>query len=105
MADWDKLSILKEILEVRVLNLGLNVYKESFQMPHAYQQVLSFEKTPTLCKALPTFEGLVTKLKKYQHEHDDNPDIYYIVQCGITKLEEYWQETDTAPAYTLSISK
>ena len=79
MADWDKLSTLKEILEVCVLNLDLNASKQSFQLPYAYQQLLFVKKTPTLCKALPAFEGLVTKLKKYQCEHDDNPDVYCIV--------------------------
>jgi hypothetical protein len=71
-------------------------------LPHAYQQLLSAEKTPTLCEALPAFEGLVAKLKKYQREHD--LDVYGMIQAGIQKLEEYQQETDTAPAYTLSIS-
>jgi hypothetical protein len=44
------------------------------------------------------------RLKKYQHEHDDL-DVYDLIQDGINKLEEYQQETDNVPAYTLSTSK
>jgi hypothetical protein len=72
-------------------------------LPHAYQQILSAEKTPTLCKTLPSFDGLLKKLKGCQHEL--GIDVYDIIQDGINKLEEYQQETDSVPAYTLSVSK
>jgi hypothetical protein len=32
-------------------------------------------------------------------------DVYDIIQDGIDKLEEYQQETDSVPAYTLSVRK
>jgi hypothetical protein len=64
---------------------------------------LSSEKTPTLCNTLPSFDGLLTMLKRCQV--DLGMDVYDIIQDGIDKLEEYQQETDSVPAYTLSVRK
>ena len=64
---------------------------------------MSSEKTPTLCNTLPSFDGLLTMLKRCQV--DLGMDVYDIIQDGIDKLEEYQQETDSVPAYTLSVRK
>jgi hypothetical protein len=64
---------------------------------------LSSEKTPTLCNTLPSFDGLLTMLKRCQV--DLGMDVYDIIQDGIDKLEEYQQETDSVPAYTVSVRK
>jgi hypothetical protein len=65
--------------------------------------VLSAEKCPTLCSTLPAFEGLLAKLREYQDKHD--LDVFDILEDGINKLQEYQQETDNVPAYTLAICK
>ena len=70
-------------------------------MPHLYQQVLSGEKCPTICGTLPAFEALLIKLKRIQREQDI--EFYDILEDGIEKLEEYKQDTDNVPAYTLAI--
>ncbi len=69
-------------------------------MPHAYQQILSVEKTPTLWGTLPAFEALRIRLQQYQNQDVETFDI---VDEGIQKLEEYQQETTTVPAYILSL--
>ncbi|KAI0283749.1 hypothetical protein BC826DRAFT_920380, partial [Russula brevipes] len=84
--DWTRLIKMQEILK----------------LPHSYQQILSGEKTPTLCGTLPAFKGLLAKLKRYQM-HDIEVD--NIIEVGIDKLEDYQGETDDIPAYTLSICK
>ncbi|KAI0000323.1 hypothetical protein BJV77DRAFT_939174, partial [Russula vinacea] len=85
---WNKLSTIMEILK----------------LPHAFQEVLSSEKTPTLCNTLPSFDGLLTTMLK-RCQVDLSMDVYDIIQDGIDKLEEYQQETDSVPAYTLSVHK
>jgi hypothetical protein len=75
-------------------------------LPHSYQQILSAEKTPTLWGTLPAFEGLLARLKAYQHSTDVyDTDIYNILESGIQKLEEYQENIDDVSAYTLSICK
>jgi hypothetical protein len=66
-----------------------------------YQQVLSSEKTPTLCGTLPAYHGLLAQLKNYQSTH--GIEVFDTLEDGIEKLEQYQQETDSVPAYTLSI--
>ncbi|KAG1774935.1 hypothetical protein EV702DRAFT_973833, partial [Suillus placidus] len=38
---------------------ALNVFCKVLSVPHAFQQRLSAEKTPTLCNAIPAFEAMV----------------------------------------------
>ncbi|KAH9952539.1 ribonuclease H-like domain-containing protein, partial [Russula dissimulans] len=85
--DWSRLSTMKEIL----------------QLPHLYQQILSSKKTPTICKVLPAFQGVLTKLKEYQRDH--GYEFFAVLQSGIDKLEEYQQEIESIPTYTLAICK
>jgi len=63
--------------------------------------VLSADKCPTICSSLPAYEGLLKELRKYQREQ--GIELFDILEDGIEKLEEYKQETDNVPAYTLSI--
>jgi hypothetical protein len=63
--------------------------------------VLSAEKCPSICGTLYAYEGLLKELNKYQHEQ--GIELYDILENGIAKLEEYKQETDNVPAYTLAI--
>ena len=73
-----------------------------FQIPHSYQQLLSAEKTPTICGTIPAFEGLIRTLREYQH---DNFSSFNMIQPGIEKLEDYHAKTVDVPAYTLAICK
>lgn len=73
-----------------------------FQIPHSYQQLLSAEKTPTICGTVPAFEGLIKTLREYQYKNISAIDI---IKPGIKKLEDYHAETAFVPAYTLAICK
>jgi len=64
---------------------------------------LSAEKTPTLWRTLPAFNGLIVKLQQLQRSEVSHRAPYEVIECGIEKLEEYEQETTTVPAYTLSL--
>jgi hypothetical protein len=66
---------------------------------------LSAEKTPTLWGTLPAFEALLIKLQRYKYDERSNIETFDIIDEGIQKLEEYQQETTSAPAYILSLCK
>lgn len=70
------------------------------QVPHAFQQQLSHEKTPTLCNTIPVFEALRTKWEEYQIAH---PETQHIIQPGLDKLAEYRDRADLVPAYVLAM--
>ncbi|KAF8814041.1 hypothetical protein BYT27DRAFT_7083097, partial [Phlegmacium glaucopus] len=68
--DWDLLKDYQKILEV----------------PHAFQEILSGENTPTLCYSIPAFQSFIdlwTQLK------EDVPEWEEIIEPGLVKLEEY----------------
>ncbi|THU80883.1 hypothetical protein K435DRAFT_694760, partial [Dendrothele bispora CBS 962.96] len=87
-SDWDTLDLYRRVLEV----------------PHAFQQKLSAEKTPTLSGAIPSFEAIIARWKALQNEI---PVMRRLVQAGIDKLESYTErlQIDTVPAYTLAMCK
>lgn len=70
------------------------------QVPHAFQQVLSSEKTPTLHHALPSFRGMITTWTAMRAK---KPQFASIIDAGIEKLEEYMEMVEDVPAYTLAI--
>jgi len=71
-------------------------------VPHAFQQRLSSEKTPTLCEALPAFEAMKKVWEKLQ---DDNPEMDFIVEAGLDKLGDYHNRADLISAYVLAMGK
>ncbi|TFK35666.1 hypothetical protein BDQ12DRAFT_611422, partial [Crucibulum laeve] len=79
----------------------LKHFKAILAVPHAFQQKLPHEKTPTLCYALPSFEGMMGAWEKLKN---DNPDLTNIIQAGLDKLEAYHNRTDVVPAYIFSMS-
>ncbi|KAJ7691514.1 ribonuclease H-like domain-containing protein [Mycena olivaceomarginata] len=93
--------------ELRKFNLGdeewaaLEVFKKILDVPHAFQQKLSAEKTPTLCNALPAFEAMINKWQQMQL---DNPETADIIQKGLDKLGSYQDRLEHVPAYILAMS-
>ncbi|PPQ99788.1 hypothetical protein CVT26_009165, partial [Gymnopilus dilepis] len=83
--EWDALVIVREILLV----------------PDAFQQKLSAEKTPTLCGALPSFDGMVAMLNE-KKELFGQP-FAEIIDEGIKKLDAYHNRVAPVPAYTISM--
>ena len=64
-----------------------------------FQQILSYEKTPTLCYAVVAFESLRIALKDLQERE---PNAEFIIGAGLEKLEDYHQHALATPAYILS---
>ncbi|KAJ7936658.1 hypothetical protein B0H13DRAFT_1589388, partial [Mycena leptocephala] len=83
-AEWEALTAFKRILSV----------------PHAFQQRLSAEKTPTVGDALPAFEAMIKAWEKQQLSY---PETAHIAQEGIYKLESYRERVQDVPAYILSM--
>ncbi|KIM34693.1 hypothetical protein M413DRAFT_75735, partial [Hebeloma cylindrosporum] len=83
-ADWEALQAFYDILSI----------------PHAFQQRLSAEKTPTVCEAIRSFSAISEVWKEHQ---DQYPETSNIVQAGIDKLEEYSDRTSLTPAYTVAM--
>ncbi|KAF7328561.1 HAT family dimerization domain-containing protein [Mycena venus] len=79
---------------------ALEAFKRILAVPHAFQQRLSAERTPTLGDALPAFEAMISQWEKQQVRH---PETAHIVQQGIDKLESYRDRVEDVPAYVLSM--
>jgi len=100
--EWDALELFQSILRVNSQWSALSIILNDFQVPHAFQQQLSSEKTPTLCNAFPAFEGMKQVWKEHQVEH---PETCNIVQEGLDKLDDYRDRADHVPAYVLAMCK
>ena len=101
--DWEALQAFYNILSVRLLKSSLILFNGNFilfrQIPHAFQQRLSAEKTPTLCEAIRSFSAITEVWKEHQDQH---PETSNIIQAGIDKLEEYSDRTSLTPAYMVT---
>jgi hypothetical protein len=69
-------------------------------VPHAFQHIISQEKTPTLGHAIPAFEAMLRKWEEYA---EDNPGMSEIIEEGLRKLGTYRDRVDTVPAYVLAM--
>ncbi|KAG2085831.1 uncharacterized protein F5147DRAFT_588771, partial [Suillus discolor] len=74
---------------------ALDVFKDILSVPHAFQQKLSSEKTPTLCDSIPSFEAMTDKY----------PDCAAVIQPGLDKLEAYRAHISCVPAYVLAMGE
>jgi len=72
------------------------------QVPDAFQQMLSAEKTPTLSRALPAFQALISKWTKQRTEM---PEMAHVIDEGIEKLEVYRNRVSLSNPYTLALRK
>ncbi|KAJ7064003.1 hypothetical protein C8F01DRAFT_958642, partial [Mycena amicta] len=79
---------------------ALERFKDVLAIPHAFQQRLSAEKTPTLAYALPAFEGMVNAWEKQKVAH---PELAHIIDQGLNKLDTYQEHVQKVPAYTLAM--
>ncbi|KAH9954168.1 hypothetical protein BGW80DRAFT_1467994 [Lactifluus volemus] len=77
--------------------------KNILQIPHAFQQVLSAEKTPTLWRTLPAFDNLIKGLKSHLKLRTTPLDAISIVEDAIEKPDDYKEEIEDIPAYALSL--
>jgi hypothetical protein len=72
------------------------------QVPHAFQQLLSAEKTPSLGDAIPAYEAMT---RAWQEHQEKFPGTYDIVQKGLDKFEEYFERAEMVPANVLAMCK
>ncbi|KAL4262028.1 Zinc finger BED domain-containing [Pleurotus pulmonarius] len=80
---------------------SLEVYKSILAVPHAFQQKLSSEKTPTLSHAIPSFEAMRMKWMQQQTKY---PHLRNIIQAGLDKLDNYQHRMELSPAYILAMA-
>ena len=71
------------------------------ELPHAAQELLSAEKTPTLAFALPAFELLVDSLFQKQRII---PELSHFIGVNISKIIEYLQKCRRSRIYALAMS-
>ncbi|KAJ7633847.1 hypothetical protein DFH06DRAFT_1004046, partial [Mycena polygramma] len=69
-------------------------------IPHAAQELLSAEKTPTLSLALPAFELLLVSWLNLQKEL---PELAHYIGVGITKIQEYVNKGRKSRIYALAM--
>ncbi|THU83591.1 hypothetical protein K435DRAFT_689293, partial [Dendrothele bispora CBS 962.96] len=78
----------------------LNDIREFLSYPHAVQEELSGEQTPTLSQVLPLYEQLITNLT---HAKEDLPKISHAIDATIEKLKEYVVRSRKNPVYILAM--
>ncbi|KAF8235398.1 hypothetical protein L208DRAFT_1257325, partial [Tricholoma matsutake] len=72
------------------------------QVPHAFQDILGAETTPTLCYAIPAYLAFIDLWKKQIADHYEWEQI---IQPGIDKLEDYQDWLIDAPTYVVAMGK
>lgn len=71
------------------------------KVPHAFQQQLSYEKTPTLCDTIPSFEAMASTWEDHKIDYPEAADI---INAGLDKLDIYRNRAELVPAYVLAMS-
>ena len=72
------------------------------QVPHAFQDILGAETTPTLCYSIPAFTAFI---QRWNDLMADNPDWETIIQPGLDKLANYQEQLPNTPAYVVAMGK
>ena len=72
------------------------------KIPHAFQDILGSDKTPTLPLTVIAFYTLIQRWKELI---DDKIDWHHIIQPGLDKLLHYEIELMKTPAYVLAMGK
>ena len=85
--DWILLEIYQVILWVFFsCCCYVRLCEENHQVPHAFQEILSAENTPTICSSIPAFESFIDVWCRLLEER---PEWWEMIQPGLDKLEEY----------------
>ncbi|KAF9064514.1 hypothetical protein BDP27DRAFT_1425802 [Rhodocollybia butyracea] len=70
------------------------------EIPHNFQQLLSKEKTPTLCDFLPSFAQIIELWEELQRQL---PKMRQSIQAGLSKIKDYHKHMARVPAYALAM--
>lgn len=73
------------------------------QVPDAFLQMLSSEKIPTLCNALPAFSALLRAWRTMRDDDRWGQKVQDVIQDGIDKIEGYQARIEQVPAYILTM--
>ncbi|KAK2462579.1 hypothetical protein APHAL10511_005402 [Amanita phalloides] len=79
----------------------LENYNTILEIPHAFQDILGTESTPTLPYTLPAFAAFIQRWTDLVY---NNPDWDNVIQPGLDKLETYERELIKTPAYVLAMA-
>ncbi|KAI0059149.1 hypothetical protein BV25DRAFT_1962330 [Artomyces pyxidatus] len=80
--------------------LVLNDIRDFLSIPHAVQELLSAQQTPTLSNVLPAYEKLIVILKGVI---EDLPGLSHCILTAIFKFDEYLAKSRTAPVYGIAM--
>jgi hypothetical protein len=80
---------------------------EFLQIPHAVQELLSGEQTPTLSEVLPQYENLLVMLRDLRAIKlcEKKPQISRAINEAMKKIEEYVRKSRRTRIYALAMSK
>jgi hypothetical protein len=70
------------------------------QIPHAFQDILGSEKTPSLCYVIVAYASF---LERWEELAGENQEWAEYIKPGLEKLEDYSLYLDDVPAYTLAM--
>ena len=80
---------------------------EFLAMPHAVQELLSGEYTPTLCQVIPVYKELLQSLQELHLEKidQDKPQIGQAIAASIKKIEDYVSKAQKNHTYAIAMSR
>jgi hypothetical protein len=93
--DIGKFGLSEADLEV------LNDLRSFLLIPHTVQELLSAERTPTLCQVIPAYEKLIDILEGAESAYSR---IGHVVRAARQKLEEYFALSRNTRAYAVAMS-
>ncbi|KAG5633596.1 hypothetical protein H0H81_006628, partial [Sphagnurus paluster] len=81
----------------------LREIKQFLEIPHAVQELVSAEQTPTLTVALPAYEQLLAMFKLFKNNPLD-ANIIEAIDASIEKLETCLEKTRNTCVYAIALS-
>jgi hypothetical protein len=73
---------------------------QKLKIPHAFQDILGTESTPTLPYTIPAFAAFI---ERWCEMEEEELEWYSIIQPGLAKLADYEQALTKTPAYILAM--
>ncbi|KAH9841665.1 uncharacterized protein C8Q71DRAFT_794577 [Rhodofomes roseus] len=81
------------------LNVLVDIH-QVFSAPNAAQELLSAEKTPTLCMALPVYTDL---MDVWEEQARTIPELQHYIKMGIDRVQKYVNIARTSRIYALAM--
>ncbi|KAH9946449.1 hypothetical protein B0H21DRAFT_693676 [Amylocystis lapponica] len=87
--------------EKHVLDV-LKDIRDFLEIPHIVQEVLSAERTPTLCMVLPAYENLMTALENLRSR---TPKLHHAISATLLKLRVYYTSARQSDTCIIAMSE